>query len=65
MPRPTSARIVVTLTTSPKRLLGLEPVLTSLHNQSVQPDEIHLNIPHIFGRTREPYTIPTWIQQFA
>lgn len=65
VPRPTSARIVVTLTTSPKRLLGLEPVLTSLHNQSVQPDEIHLNIPHIFGRTREPYTIPTWIQQFA
>lgn len=59
--RPTDARIIVTLTTSPKRLPHLRPTLASLLNQSVPPDEIHLNVPPVFRRTGEPYVLPAWL----
>ncbi|MBM4111692.1 MAG: glycosyltransferase family 2 protein [Phycisphaerae bacterium] len=56
---------MVTLTTSPKRLPLLEPVLRSLVNQSVPPDEIHLNIPHAFRRTGERYDLPAWLANWS
>lgn len=62
--RSTNARIIVTLTTSPKRLPHLQPTLASLLNQSIVPDEIHLNVPLIFQRTGEPYVLPAWLTDF-
>jgi hypothetical protein len=35
--------------------------MASLLNQSVMPDEIHLNVPDVFARTGEPYVIPDWL----
>ena len=61
--RTTNSRIVVTLTTSPRRLKVLEPVLRSIENQSIPPDEIHLNIPHVFARTGEHYEFPEWLRR--
>lgn len=57
-PRLIKSKIIVGLTTSPQRISQLEPVLRSILRQSCPPDEIHLNIPHIFKRDGRPYVIP-------
>lgn len=56
-------RIVVTLTTSPKRLFNMKPVIDSIMTQTVLPDIIYLNIPRVFKRTGEVFdgTLPTFI----
>ncbi|MGA0133286.1 MAG: hypothetical protein ACO3ND_02895 [Opitutales bacterium] len=65
--RPTSRRaprlkIVVSLTASPRRLALLEPVLASITaGQTRPPDEVHLNLPHTFGRTGEAYVLPDFL----
>jgi hypothetical protein len=59
IPRPISSRIIVGITTSPQRIKNLEPVLRSILRQSCPPDEIHLNIPHIYKRNTTPYIIPS------
>jgi hypothetical protein len=49
-------RIVVSLTTIPSRLEKLPMVLDSLiDKQTVKPDVVYLNVPHVFGRTGEVY----------
>lgn len=49
-------RIVVSLTTIPSRLENLPSVLDSLiDKQTVKPDVVYLNVPHVFGRTGEVY----------
>jgi len=55
--------IVVSLTTSPTRIHTLKPVLKRLMEQTVQPDKIVLNIPYVFKRTGETYTIPDYLYQ--
>ena len=60
VPRPIASRLVVSLTTSPERIGPLERVVRTLLNQSCAPDEIHLNIPHVFRRTGRSYDIPAW-----
>ncbi|GAQ89498.1 hypothetical protein KFL_005300020 [Klebsormidium nitens] len=45
-----NARFVVSLTTSPKRVGFLEPVLTSLLQNSLKPDVIIVNLPFVFLR---------------
>ena len=60
VPRPIQSRLVVSLTTSPERIGPLERVVRTLLNQSCPPDEIHLNIPHVFRRTGRSYDIPAW-----
>lgn len=58
-------RIIATLTTAPDRIHLLEPVLIALTTgQSRPPDEIHLNVPHRFGRTGEAYVIPDFISRY-
>jgi hypothetical protein len=42
-------------------MLGLERSVRTLLNQTCPPDEVHLNIPHVFRRTGQPYPIPEWI----
>ena len=38
-------RTVLTLTTSPQRMLHLPPVLDALLNQLTPPDAVYLNLP--------------------
>lgn len=57
-------RIVVSLTTSPKRIETIETTLQSLTNQLRKPDVIYLNLPERFGRTNEPYTIPSFLSNY-
>lgn len=56
-------RIVVTLTTSPKRLSKIKQVIDSIMTQTVLPDIIYLNIPKVFKRTGEVFdgTLPSFI----
>jgi glycosyltransferase involved in cell wall biosynthesis/GNAT superfamily N-acetyltransferase len=58
-PRPISSKIIVGITTTPLRIKNLEPVLRSILRQSCPPDEIHLNIPHVYKRDNIPYIIPS------
>ena len=55
--------IIVSLTTSPKRIHTLKTVLKRLMSQTVQPDKIVLNLPHVFKRTGETYDIPEYLHQ--
>jgi len=55
--------IIVSMTTSPKRITSLKPVLKRLMEQTVQPDRIVLNLPHVFKRTGETYDIPDYLYQ--
>jgi hypothetical protein len=51
-------RIVVSLTTIPSRLGNLDKILDSLiDGQTVKPDVVYLNVPHVFGRTGEVYDL--------
>jgi len=51
-------RVVVSMTTIPSRLDNIHKVLESLiDNQTIQPDVVYLNIPHVFGRTGETYDL--------
>jgi hypothetical protein len=51
-------RIIVSLTTSPKRIKQIEPVLNSIINQTLKPDRIYLNLPHIFKRDQTTFEKP-------
>ena len=53
--------IVISLTTSPKRISNLKPIIDNLFNQTMKPDKIVLNIPHIFKRTNQKYDIPKYL----
>lgn len=44
------ADLVVTLTTSPKRINKIKPVIDSILNQTRAPDKIVLNLPFVFKR---------------
>lgn len=61
---PSSYPIVMSFTTTPKRLLNresLEGVLKSMLNQTVPAQEICINIPAVMKRTGEEYVIPEWL----
>ena len=55
-------KYVVSFTTSPTRIHKCKSMLDSLLNQTVKPDLIILNIPHVFARTSEEYKIPLDIE---
>ena len=55
------SRNILTLTTSPKRIKHLQPVLNSLRNQVKSPDAIYINLPDQY-RNRDTYTIPDWLE---
>jgi hypothetical protein len=52
-------RIVVSLTSSPKRLPFLNETLDSIIVQNVKPEKIYVNLPPTFKRTNESYPDPT------
>ena len=54
--------IIVSLTTSPTRIHGIESLLECISNQTIKPSKIVLNLPHIFKRTNTTFTnIPKFI----
>ena len=55
-------KIIISLTTSPTRILLMEPVINSILKQSYSPDIIRINIPKIFKRTGKTYKIPDFIK---
>lgn len=62
-------KVVLTLTTIPTRLnsdysFDIKYCLESLLNQNYDDYEIHLNIPHIYKKTGEPYIIPEWMSNY-
>lgn len=48
-------RIIVSLSTSPKRFYDIGPAIQSILSQSYPPDLVLLSIPHVFRRTNETY----------
>jgi hypothetical protein len=54
----TIPKIIVTLTTTPKRMPLIEKTIMSILNQNVKPHKIIVNIPPIFKRTGELYADP-------
>ncbi len=57
-------RIVVSFTTTPKRIHLIEPTIQSLVKQTVLPDRIYLNIPERSARTGGPYEIPAFLERY-
>ena len=54
-------KLVISLTTIPSRMYLLNYTLDSLKNQSIKPDAIILNIPHMSVRFNIEYNIPNWL----
>lgn len=56
-------RIIVSLTTSPKRIDKIKPVIDCLMNQTTKPTLIYLNLPHVFKRDGSTFDkIPDFIE---
>ena len=53
----------ISLTTTPKRINKIKPVLDSLINQSYKNRIIILNLPELF-RNKEKYIIPEWLKNY-
>lgn len=49
-------RMVVSLTTSPTRLIQIENSLNSILIQTMLPDRIYFNLPHVFRRANMSFT---------
>lgn len=56
-------KIIVTLTTSPSRILLLEPVIQSILNQDYQIEGIEINVPLKY-KNRDEYTIPDFLNKY-
>jgi hypothetical protein len=50
--------LVVSLTTSPKRIHKIKPMLDSIFAQTIKPDRIILNLPKVFQRTGDTFSLP-------
>lgn len=55
---PDKPRIVVSLTTSPTRIKKIKPVIDCMLNQTIKPDRIYLNLPHVFKRNESTFEMP-------
>lgn len=53
--------IVVSLTTSPRRINMIQKTIDSILNQTTPPNLIRINIPTVFKRTGEMYSIPNFL----
>ena len=56
--------VVVSLTTTPKRIDKIAPVLDNIREQSLKPDNIYINVPYVFARDGSTYSIPKWLEQY-
>ena len=53
--------VIITLTTTPKRISKIKPVINSLLDQSVSVKEIRINVPYISCKGAY-YKIPKWLK---
>lgn len=53
--------IIISLTTSPKRIIHTKNIIDNMFLQTIKPNKIIFNIPHIFKRTNQYYTIPDFL----
>jgi len=53
---PTDREIFISLSTSPKRIENIGPLIKTLSNQTVKPTKIVLNLPFIFKRTNTTFS---------
>lgn len=51
-------RLVVSLTTSPRRIKHIQPVIDSIMKQTIKPDRIYLNLPNVFKRDNSVFQKP-------
>lgn len=51
----TNDEIIITISTSPKRLDNIKETLDSMLNQTIKPTKIFINVPHVFKRSNETY----------
>lgn len=58
-----SYNIIVSLTTSPSRLLLLEPVIRSILSQDYKISHIELNLPELY-KNKEEYIIPSFVNRY-
>lgn len=59
----TRERIVVSLTTSPKRIGKIAPVIDCIMKQTIQPARIYLNLPKVFKRDNSTFDeIPEFLK---
>lgn len=56
-------KFVVSFTTSPSRVSKIKPMIDSIITQTKPVDLFLLNIPHVFPRTGEKYTIPDFVSK--
>eukprot|EP00928_Gymnodinium_smaydae_P040161 TRINITY_DN27284_c0_g1_i1.p1 TRINITY_DN27284_c0_g1~~TRINITY_DN27284_c0_g1_i1.p1 ORF type:complete len:471 (+),score=108.96 TRINITY_DN27284_c0_g1_i1:201-1415(+) len=49
------------MTTIPKRIDHIEPVLDSMLRQTYPIEALYLSIPYVYNRTGESYIIPSWL----
>ena len=61
--RTSDKRTIVSLSTMPDRIGGLQPTLDSLLNQTRPPDEIVIAVPRFSIRQEREYTIPDYLLQ--
>jgi hypothetical protein len=54
--------VIVSITTSPRRIKLMKNTLDSILNQTYPPDLIRINIPKQFKRTGQTYEIPDFIK---
>jgi hypothetical protein len=56
-------QIIVSMTTSPKRIINIQPLLECISNQTIKPDKIVLNLPYVFKRTNMKFdNIPGFVE---
>jgi hypothetical protein len=56
-------KFIVSFTTSPTRINKCSQMIYSILNQTRKPDLFILNIPHVFDRTGETYSVPKYINK--
>lgn len=56
------SQIIVSLSTSPQRILKIKPMIDSIINQNLVPDKIILNLPYVFKRNNSKFDqIPSFL----
>ena len=60
--KPQNSRVVISMTTSPKRVWEIYKVINALRNQTIQPDLFFINLPVVFKRDGSKFTsIPEFL----
>ena len=57
-------KVIVSFTTIPSRIRFIEPVIKSLHSQSLVPSEIHIQVPDYSEKEHAPYVIPSFVSKY-